>query len=65
MSPTPPPPMSTGRHAVAGPPQWLADRLGEYVAGGCNGLIVNLGHETPGLEERVQRLAEGGVATGR
>ena len=25
---------------------------------GCNGFVVNLGHEAPGLEERVQRFAE-------
>jgi alkanesulfonate monooxygenase SsuD/methylene tetrahydromethanopterin reductase-like flavin-dependent oxidoreductase (luciferase family) len=47
-----------GRHAVTGPPQWIAERLAEYVEGGCNGFVVNLGHETPGLEERVQRFAE-------
>ncbi|MDQ3932352.1 MAG: hypothetical protein M3252_05895, partial [Actinomycetota bacterium] len=47
-----------GRHTVAGPPQWIAERLAEYVEGGCNGFVVNLGHEAPGLEERVQRFAE-------
>ena len=47
-----------GRHAVTGPPQWIAERLVEYVQGGCNGFVVNLGHEAPGLEERVQRFAE-------
>jgi alkanesulfonate monooxygenase SsuD/methylene tetrahydromethanopterin reductase-like flavin-dependent oxidoreductase (luciferase family) len=47
-----------GRHAVTGPPQWIAERLAEYVDGGCNGFVVNLGHEEPGLEERVQRFAE-------
>jgi alkanesulfonate monooxygenase SsuD/methylene tetrahydromethanopterin reductase-like flavin-dependent oxidoreductase (luciferase family) len=47
-----------GRHAVTGPPEWIAERLAEYVDGGCDGFVVNLGHEAPGLEERVQRFAE-------
>ena len=47
-----------GRHAVAGPPQWIAERLVEYVEAGCNGFVVNLGHDVAGLEERVQRFAE-------
>jgi alkanesulfonate monooxygenase SsuD/methylene tetrahydromethanopterin reductase-like flavin-dependent oxidoreductase (luciferase family) len=47
-----------GRHAVAGPPQWIAERLVEYVGAGCDGFVVNLGHDVPGLEERVQRFAE-------
>lgn len=42
-----------GRHAVAGPPEWVAERLAEYVEAGCDGFVVNLGHEHPGLEERV------------
>ena len=46
-----------GRHALAGPPQWLAEQLVEYVEEGCDGFVVNLGHETPGLEERVRRFA--------
>ena len=46
-----------GRHAVAGPPEWLAEQLVEYVEEGCDGFVLNLGHETPGLEERVRRFA--------
>jgi alkanesulfonate monooxygenase SsuD/methylene tetrahydromethanopterin reductase-like flavin-dependent oxidoreductase (luciferase family) len=46
------------RHAVTGPPQWIAERLSEYIDSGCDGFVVNLGHEAPGLEERVQRFAE-------
>jgi len=46
-----------GRHAVAGPPQWVAEQLVEYVEEGCDGFVLNLGHETPGLEERVRRFA--------
>jgi alkanesulfonate monooxygenase SsuD/methylene tetrahydromethanopterin reductase-like flavin-dependent oxidoreductase (luciferase family) len=56
-----PDPRSTderGRHAVTGPPQWIAERLAEYVEGGCNGFVVNLGHDVSGLEDRVQRFAE-------
>lgn len=47
-----------GRHAVAGPPEWAAERLAEYVDAGCDGFVVNLDHETPGLEERVARFGE-------
>jgi alkanesulfonate monooxygenase SsuD/methylene tetrahydromethanopterin reductase-like flavin-dependent oxidoreductase (luciferase family) len=46
-----------GRHAIAGPPDWLAERLLEYVDAGCDGLVVNLDHEAPGLEDRVHRFA--------
>jgi alkanesulfonate monooxygenase SsuD/methylene tetrahydromethanopterin reductase-like flavin-dependent oxidoreductase (luciferase family) len=47
-----------GRHALEGPPQWLAERLAEYVEAGCDGFVVNLGHERPDLDERVRRFAE-------
>jgi alkanesulfonate monooxygenase SsuD/methylene tetrahydromethanopterin reductase-like flavin-dependent oxidoreductase (luciferase family) len=47
-----------GRHAIAGPPEWVAERLAEYVEAGCNGFVVNLDHASAGLEERVQRFAE-------
>jgi alkanesulfonate monooxygenase SsuD/methylene tetrahydromethanopterin reductase-like flavin-dependent oxidoreductase (luciferase family) len=47
-----------GRHAVSGPPEWIAERLAEYVEAGCNGFVVNVGHEAPGLEERVRRFAD-------
>ena len=47
-----------GRHAVTGPPEWIAQRLAEYVDAGCDGFVVNLDHEAPGLEERVTRFAE-------
>jgi alkanesulfonate monooxygenase SsuD/methylene tetrahydromethanopterin reductase-like flavin-dependent oxidoreductase (luciferase family) len=43
-----------GRHAIAGPPEWIAERLSEYVEAGCNGFVLNLDHESPGLEERVR-----------
>jgi alkanesulfonate monooxygenase SsuD/methylene tetrahydromethanopterin reductase-like flavin-dependent oxidoreductase (luciferase family) len=47
-----------GRHAIAGPPEWIAERLSEYVEAGADGFVVNLEHERPGLEERVRRFAE-------
>jgi alkanesulfonate monooxygenase SsuD/methylene tetrahydromethanopterin reductase-like flavin-dependent oxidoreductase (luciferase family) len=46
-----------GRHAIAGPPEWVAERLDEYVEAGCSGFVVNLGHASPDLEERVRRFA--------
>jgi alkanesulfonate monooxygenase SsuD/methylene tetrahydromethanopterin reductase-like flavin-dependent oxidoreductase (luciferase family) len=46
-----------GRHAVTGPPSWVAGRLADYVDAGCDGFVLNLDHESPGLEERVQRFA--------
>lgn len=46
-----------GRHAIAGPADWVAERLAEYVDAGCDGFVVNLDHESPGLEERVRRFA--------
>jgi alkanesulfonate monooxygenase SsuD/methylene tetrahydromethanopterin reductase-like flavin-dependent oxidoreductase (luciferase family) len=45
-----------GRHAIEGPPEWIAERLGEYVAAGCDGFVVNLGHDRPGLDERARRF---------
>jgi alkanesulfonate monooxygenase SsuD/methylene tetrahydromethanopterin reductase-like flavin-dependent oxidoreductase (luciferase family) len=47
-----------GRHAVAGPPEWVAERLVEYVEAGCDGFIVNLGYDRPGLEDRARQFAE-------
>jgi alkanesulfonate monooxygenase SsuD/methylene tetrahydromethanopterin reductase-like flavin-dependent oxidoreductase (luciferase family) len=47
-----------GRHAIDGPTEWIAERLAEYVEAGCDGFVVNLGHERPGLEERVLRFGE-------
>ncbi len=47
-----------GRHAVAGPPDWVTERLNEYVEAGCDGFVVNLEYDAPGLEDRVRRFAE-------
>jgi alkanesulfonate monooxygenase SsuD/methylene tetrahydromethanopterin reductase-like flavin-dependent oxidoreductase (luciferase family) len=47
-----------GRHAVAGPSEWIAERLAEYIDAGCDGFVINLDHEAPGLEDRVRRFAE-------
>jgi alkanesulfonate monooxygenase SsuD/methylene tetrahydromethanopterin reductase-like flavin-dependent oxidoreductase (luciferase family) len=46
-----------GRHAIAGPPEWIAARLGEYIDAGCDGFVLNLDHDRPGLEERVRHFA--------
>jgi alkanesulfonate monooxygenase SsuD/methylene tetrahydromethanopterin reductase-like flavin-dependent oxidoreductase (luciferase family) len=47
-----------GRHAIAGPPEWIAERLSEYVEAGCDGFVLNLDYKSPDLEQRVRRLAE-------
>jgi alkanesulfonate monooxygenase SsuD/methylene tetrahydromethanopterin reductase-like flavin-dependent oxidoreductase (luciferase family) len=47
-----------GRHAVAGPPDWVVERLVEYLDAGCDGFVVNLEYARPGLGERVRRFAE-------
>jgi alkanesulfonate monooxygenase SsuD/methylene tetrahydromethanopterin reductase-like flavin-dependent oxidoreductase (luciferase family) len=46
-----------GRHAIAGPPEWIAARLSDYLDAGCNGFVINLDHDSPALEERVWRFA--------
>lgn len=46
-----------GRHAIAGPPDWVGERLREYVDAGCDGFVLNLDHAAPGLEERVAAFA--------
>jgi alkanesulfonate monooxygenase SsuD/methylene tetrahydromethanopterin reductase-like flavin-dependent oxidoreductase (luciferase family) len=45
-----------GRHALAGPPEWVTERLLEYVEAGCDGFVVNLDYDRPGLEERVHEF---------
>ena len=45
-----------GRHAIEGPPEWIAERLAEYVEVGCDGFVVNLGHDSPDLEDHVRRF---------
>jgi alkanesulfonate monooxygenase SsuD/methylene tetrahydromethanopterin reductase-like flavin-dependent oxidoreductase (luciferase family) len=45
-----------GRHAIEGPPEWIAERLHEYREAGCDGFVVNLGHEREGLEDRIRRF---------
>jgi alkanesulfonate monooxygenase SsuD/methylene tetrahydromethanopterin reductase-like flavin-dependent oxidoreductase (luciferase family) len=46
-----------GRHAIAGPPEWIAARLSEYAGAGCDGFVLNLDHRRPGLEDRVRHFA--------
>ena len=47
-----------GRHAIAGPPEWIAKRLREYLDAGCDGFVVNLDHEAPGLDDRARQFSE-------
>ncbi len=47
-----------GRHAITGPPEWIAARLSEYVDAGCDGFVLNLDHRRRGLEDRVGHFAE-------
>jgi len=47
-----------GRHAIAGPPEWVVESLLEYVEAGCDGFVVNLDYDVPGLEERVHQFGE-------
>ena len=47
-----------GRHAIAGPPDWVVERLAEYIDAGCDGFVVNLDYDRPGLDERVLEFAE-------
>ena len=46
-----------GRHAISGPAEWVAERLAEYVDAGCDGFVVNLDHQSPGLEARTHWFA--------
>ena len=45
-----------GRHALSGPPEWIAERLAEYVEAGCDGFVVNLDYDRPRLEERIRQF---------
>jgi alkanesulfonate monooxygenase SsuD/methylene tetrahydromethanopterin reductase-like flavin-dependent oxidoreductase (luciferase family) len=47
-----------GRHAIAGPPEWAAEQLMEYLEAGCDGFLVNLEYGRPGLDERVLEFGE-------
>ena len=46
-----------GRHMVAGPASWVAEQLNDYLEGGADGFVVDLAHDTPGLEERIAGFA--------
>jgi alkanesulfonate monooxygenase SsuD/methylene tetrahydromethanopterin reductase-like flavin-dependent oxidoreductase (luciferase family) len=51
-----------GRHAIAGPTEWVAEKLSEYVEAGCDGFVVNLDYDKPGLDERVSEFGERVIA---
>ena len=40
------------------PPEWVAERLQEYIEDGCDGFVVNLEYDRPGLNERVLEFGE-------
>lgn len=46
-----------GRHGIVGPPDWIASRLVEQVEAGCDGFVVTLEYDRPGLPERIDRFA--------
>jgi alkanesulfonate monooxygenase SsuD/methylene tetrahydromethanopterin reductase-like flavin-dependent oxidoreductase (luciferase family) len=46
-----------GRHMVAGPARWVAEQLNDYLEAGADGFVVDLDHDTPGLEDRIARFA--------
>jgi alkanesulfonate monooxygenase SsuD/methylene tetrahydromethanopterin reductase-like flavin-dependent oxidoreductase (luciferase family) len=46
-----------GRHMVAGPARWVAEQLNDYLEAGADGFVVDLGHDRPGLEERIAGFA--------
>jgi alkanesulfonate monooxygenase SsuD/methylene tetrahydromethanopterin reductase-like flavin-dependent oxidoreductase (luciferase family) len=51
-----------GRHAIAGPPDWVAEKLREYVEAGSDGFVVNLDYDEPGLDERLSEFGERVIA---
>jgi alkanesulfonate monooxygenase SsuD/methylene tetrahydromethanopterin reductase-like flavin-dependent oxidoreductase (luciferase family) len=51
-----------GRHAIAGPSEWVAEKLSEYVEAGCDGFVVNFDYDKPGLDERVSEFGERVIA---
>ena len=46
-----------GRHMVAGPAHWVAEQLNDYLEAGADGFVVDLGHNTAGLEDRIAGFA--------
>jgi alkanesulfonate monooxygenase SsuD/methylene tetrahydromethanopterin reductase-like flavin-dependent oxidoreductase (luciferase family) len=46
-----------GRHMVAGPARWVAEQLNDYLEAGADGFVVDLGHDQPGLEDRIAGFA--------
>lgn len=46
-----------GRPSISGPPEWIAEQLSGYVGAGCDGFIVMLDVQQPGLNRRIERFA--------
>jgi alkanesulfonate monooxygenase SsuD/methylene tetrahydromethanopterin reductase-like flavin-dependent oxidoreductase (luciferase family) len=47
-----------GRHAIAGPAERVLESLLDYVEAGCDGFVVNLDNDRPGLGKRIQQFGE-------
>jgi alkanesulfonate monooxygenase SsuD/methylene tetrahydromethanopterin reductase-like flavin-dependent oxidoreductase (luciferase family) len=47
-----------GRPAIIGPPEWVAQRLREYLVAGCDGFVVMLEGGPEGLVGRVEAFGE-------
>ena len=45
------------RHMVAGPSSWVAEQLNDYLEAGADGVVVDLDHRAPGLEDRIATFA--------
>ena len=46
-----------GRYMVAGPARWVAEQLNDYLEAGADGFVLDLGHNQPGLEDRIAGFA--------
>ena len=46
-----------GRPMVTGPAGWVAEALNDYLEAGADGFVLDLGHDRPGLEDRIARFA--------
>lgn len=47
-----------GHPSISGPPEWVAERLHEYLDAGCNGFVIMLGPRSPGMAKRIERFTE-------
>ncbi|MDQ4058904.1 MAG: LLM class flavin-dependent oxidoreductase [Actinomycetota bacterium] len=47
-----------GRHAISGPDDHIESELRTYLEAGCDGFVLNLSKDEPGLVDRVRRFGE-------